>query len=57
MENSANMESLNRTVTPVGTTLPWKAWSFTEGFKPGHHIYESSQMFLCLPMKYEETHW
>jgi hypothetical protein len=21
----------------VGTTLPYKEWSFTEGFKPGHH--------------------
>jgi hypothetical protein len=30
----------NRTVTPVGTTLPCKVWSFTEGFKPGHHIRE-----------------
>jgi hypothetical protein len=30
----------NRTVTPVDTTLPYKAWSFTEGLKPGHHVRE-----------------
>jgi hypothetical protein len=24
------LQSPNRTVTPVGTTLPCKAWSFTE---------------------------
>jgi hypothetical protein len=34
------LQSHNMTVTPVGTTLPCKAWSFTEGFKPGHHIHE-----------------
>jgi hypothetical protein len=34
------LQSPNRTVTPVGTTLPCKAWSFTEGFKPGHHVRE-----------------
>jgi hypothetical protein len=28
------------TVTPVGATLPCKAWSFTEAFKPGHHVRE-----------------
>jgi hypothetical protein len=39
----------------MGTTLPCKAWSFTEGFKPGHHIHEYSQMFPRQPMKYEET--
>jgi hypothetical protein len=34
------LQSPNRTVTSVGTTLPCKAWSFTEGFKPRHHVRE-----------------
>jgi hypothetical protein len=46
----------NTTVTPVGTTLLWKAWSSTEGNTPGHHIREYNQVFPRQPMKYEETH-
>jgi hypothetical protein len=34
------LQSPNRTVTPVGTTLLCKAWSFPERFKPGHHAHE-----------------
>jgi hypothetical protein len=34
------LQSPNRTVTPTGTTLSCKVWSFTEGFKPGHHVRE-----------------
>jgi hypothetical protein len=34
------LQSLNMTVTPVGTTLSCKARSFTAGFKPGHHVRE-----------------
>jgi hypothetical protein len=34
------LQSPNRIVTPVGTTLPCKVWSFFEGFKPGQHIRE-----------------
>jgi hypothetical protein len=34
------LQSPNKTVTAVGTTLLCKAWSFTEGFKLGHHIHE-----------------
>jgi hypothetical protein len=34
------LQSPNKTVTHVGTTLPSKAWSFTEGFKSGHHVHE-----------------
>jgi hypothetical protein len=30
----------NSTVTHVGTTLPCKAWSVTEGSKLGHHVRE-----------------
>jgi hypothetical protein len=30
----------NRIVTPAGTKLLYKAWSFTEGFKPRHHVCE-----------------
>jgi hypothetical protein len=43
-------------LTPVGTTHSCKAWSFTEGNAPGHHICEYNQVFACQPMKYEETH-
>jgi hypothetical protein len=32
------LQSLNTIVTPVGTTLACKAWSFTEGFKPEHYV-------------------
>jgi hypothetical protein len=42
------LQSPNRTITPTGTTLPCKAWSFNKGFKPGHHIRQ--------PMKYKKTH-
>jgi hypothetical protein len=34
------LQNPNRTVTPMGITLPCKAWSFTKGFKPGHHVRE-----------------
>jgi hypothetical protein len=34
------LQSPNKTIIPAGTTLPRKAWSFTEGFKPMHHIRE-----------------
>jgi hypothetical protein len=34
------LQSPNMTVTPMGTTLPCKAWSFTEGIKPGHNVHE-----------------
>jgi hypothetical protein len=34
------LQSPNMTVTPAGTTLPYKVWSFTKGFKPGHHVRE-----------------
>jgi hypothetical protein len=34
------LQSPNKTVTPAGTTLPCKAWSFTEEFKPGYHVRE-----------------
>jgi hypothetical protein len=40
------------TITPVGTTLPCKAWSSIEGFKPRHHVYEEIQMF---PMRSESN--
>jgi hypothetical protein len=50
------LQSPNRTVTPTGTTLPCKAWSFTEGNTPGHHVCEYNQVFPRQPMKYEETH-
>jgi hypothetical protein len=30
----------NGTVTLAGITLPCMAWSFTEGFKPGHDVHE-----------------
>jgi hypothetical protein len=44
------------TVTPAGTTLPCKVWSFTEGNTPGHHVHEYNQVFPHQPTKYEETH-
>jgi hypothetical protein len=50
------LQSPNRTVTPTGTTLSYKAWSFTEGITPGHHVREENQVFPYQPMKYEETH-
>jgi hypothetical protein len=34
------LQSPNMTVTHAGTTLLCKAWSITEGFKPGHHVRE-----------------
>jgi hypothetical protein len=34
------LQSPNRTVIHTGTTLLCKAWSFTEGFKPRHHVRE-----------------
>jgi hypothetical protein len=34
------LQNPNMTVTPAGTTISCKAWSFTEGFKPGHHVRE-----------------
>jgi hypothetical protein len=46
----------NRIVTPASTTVPCKAWSFTEGITPRHHIHEYNQVFPHQPMKYEETH-
>jgi hypothetical protein len=33
------LQSPNRTITPAGTTLSCKAWSFTEGNTPGHHVH------------------
>jgi hypothetical protein len=39
------LQSPNRTITLVGTTHPCKAWSFTEGNTPGHHVHEYNQMF------------
>jgi hypothetical protein len=50
------LQSPNMTITPVGTTLPCKAWSFTEGNTLGHHVREYNQVFPCQPTKYEETH-
>jgi hypothetical protein len=34
------LESPNKAVTPVGTTLPCMVWRFIEGFNPEHHIRE-----------------
>jgi hypothetical protein len=34
------LQSPNMAITPTGTTLPCKVWSFTEGFKPRHHVCE-----------------
>jgi hypothetical protein len=50
------LQSHNRTVTLAGTTLPCKAWSFTKGNTPRHHVCEYNQVFPRQPMKYEETH-
>jgi hypothetical protein len=50
------LQSPNRAVTDVGTTLLCKAWSFTEGNTPEHHVREYNQVFPRQPMKYEETH-
>jgi hypothetical protein len=50
------LQSPNRTVTLAGTTLPCKAWSFTEGNTSEHHICEYNHVFPCQPTKYEETH-
>jgi hypothetical protein len=50
------LQSSNRAITPVGTTLSCKEWSFTEGNTPRHHVHEYNQVFSCQPMKYEETH-
>jgi hypothetical protein len=50
------LQSLNRTITLVGTTLPCKAWSFTEGNILEHLVCEYNQVFPRQPMKYEETH-
>jgi hypothetical protein len=46
----------NTTVTPAGTTLPCKAWSFTEDNAPRHHVREYNQVFPHQLMKYEERH-
>jgi hypothetical protein len=46
----------NRTVTPAGTTLMCKAWSFIKDNTPGHHIREYNHVFPHQPTKYEETH-
>jgi hypothetical protein len=40
------LRSPNRIVTPVGTTLPGKAWSFTKGNTPRHRIREYNKCFL-----------
>jgi hypothetical protein len=50
------LQSPNRTVTPVGTTLPCKAWSFTKGNTTEHHVHEYNQVFPHQPMKYEGAH-
>jgi hypothetical protein len=50
------LQSPNRTVTSVGTTLPYKVWSFTKGNTLEHHIREYNQVFPHQPTKYEETH-
>jgi hypothetical protein len=50
------LQSPNRTVTLVGTTLSCKAWSFTKGNTPGHHVRECNQVFPRQSTKYEETH-
>jgi hypothetical protein len=34
------LQSPNRTINPAGTTHLCKAWRFTEGFKPRHHVSE-----------------
>jgi hypothetical protein len=34
------LQSPNRTITPAGTTLLCKAWSFTKGIKLGHDVRE-----------------
>jgi hypothetical protein len=49
------LQSPKRTVTPVGTTLPCKMWSFSEGNTPGHHIREYNQVFPRQLTKYEKT--
>jgi hypothetical protein len=49
------LQSPNRTVTPMDTTLSCKAWSFTEGNTPRHHVHEYNQVFPHQPTKYEET--
>jgi hypothetical protein len=50
------LQNPNRTITHAGTTLSCKAWSFTEGNTPRHHIREYNQVFPRQPTKYEETH-
>jgi hypothetical protein len=50
------LQSPNRTVTPIGTILMCKAWSFTEGNTLEHHIHEYDHVFPCQLTKYEETH-
>jgi hypothetical protein len=49
------LQGPNRTITPAGTTLPCKAWSFTEGKTSRHHVHEYDQVFPRQPMKYEGT--
>jgi hypothetical protein len=44
------------TVTPMGTTLPCKAWSFTLGNTTRHHVLEHNKVFPHQPTKYEDTH-
>jgi hypothetical protein len=50
------LQSPNGTVTPMGTTISCKVWSFTEDNTPGHHVCEYNQVFPRQPTKYEETH-
>jgi hypothetical protein len=50
------LQSPNMTVTPTGTTLLCKAWSFTEGNTHGHHVCKYNQVFPHQLTKYEETH-
>jgi hypothetical protein len=50
------LQSPNSTITFVGTTLPCKAWSFTEGNTPRHHVRGYNQVFPHQAIPYEETH-
>jgi hypothetical protein len=50
------LQSPNRTVTPTGTRLLGKAWSYMEGNTPGHHVHDYNQVFPHQPTKYEKAH-
>jgi hypothetical protein len=50
------LQSPNRTITPVGATLPCKVSSSGEDNTPRHHVREYHQVFPHQPTKYEETH-